>query len=113
MPGKTFPKEGDRTTPTKAPDATRKDERLELPTEILLSKVGPDGVSEKAERTIAHALSRSGMRLLTSWGDLAENDHVAIQEVGGTFSTGKVPTLLRAAQRELEALAALNQPAKR
>ncbi len=70
--------------------ATRKDERFELPTEILVSKVGPDGVSEKEERTIAHDLSRSGMRLLTSWADLGENDRVAIQEIGGTFSSGAI-----------------------
>ncbi len=68
----------------------RRDERFELPTDLLLRKVGPDGVPEKEERTIAHDLSRSGMRVLTSWSDLAEGDQVSVQEVGGNFSTGAI-----------------------
>ncbi len=68
----------------------RREERFELPTDVLLRKVGPDGVPGKEERTIAHDLSRSGMRVLTSWSDLAEGDHVTVQEVGGSFSTGAI-----------------------
>lgn len=76
---------------TPAPDKDiRRDERFELPTDLLLRKVGPDGVPEKEERTIAHDLSRSGMRVLTSWSDLAEGDQVSVQEVGGSFATGAI-----------------------
>ena len=76
---------------TSAPaNVARQDERFELPTDVFLRKVGPDGVPGKEERTIAHDLSRSGMRVLTSWSDLAEGDQVAVQEVGGSFSTGAI-----------------------
>jgi hypothetical protein len=68
----------------------RKDERFEIPTDVVLCKIGPGGASEKEERTIAHDLSRTGMRILTSWSDLQAGDQVAIQELGGTFSTGAV-----------------------
>lgn len=69
---------------------TRRDERFQVPTDVLLRKLAPDGAVAKEERTIAHDLSRSGMRLLTSWSDLAEGDQVAVQEVGGSFATGAV-----------------------
>ncbi len=69
---------------------SRRDERFEVPTDVVLRKIGPGGVLEKEERTIAHDLSRSGMRILTSWPDLHEGDQVAVQEVGGNFSTGAV-----------------------
>lgn len=65
----------------------RRDERFSVPTDVRLRKLGPNGATEKEERTIAHDLSRSGMRLLTSWSDLAQGDQVAIEEMGGGFST--------------------------
>jgi hypothetical protein len=57
---------------------------------VRLRKLGPDGSPEKEERTIAHDLSRSGMRLLTSWSDLEEGDQVLVEEVGGNFNTGAI-----------------------
>ncbi len=83
-------------TPRAAPERVRgsedarRDERFIVPTDVRLRKLGPDGVSQKEERTIAHDLSRSGMRLLTSWSDLAEGDQVSVEEVGGNFTTGAV-----------------------
>lgn len=69
---------------------TRRDERFQVPTDVLLRRLAPDGAVAKEERTIAHDLSRSGMRLLTSWSDLAEGDQVSVQEVGGSFASGAV-----------------------
>ena len=69
---------------------SRRDERFILPTDVRLRKLGPDGAPQKEERTIAHDLSRSGMRILTSWSDLAEGDQVSVEEVGGNFATGAV-----------------------
>ena len=68
----------------------RRDERFILPTDVRLRKLGPDGTPQKEERTIAHDLSRSGMRILTSWSDLEAGDQVAVEEVGGTFNTSAV-----------------------
>jgi len=68
----------------------RKDERFIVPTDVRIRKLGPDGAPQKEERTIAHDLSRSGMRILTSWSDLAEGDQVSVEEVGGGFATGAI-----------------------
>ena len=68
----------------------RRDERFDLPTDVVLRKLGPGGVPEKEERTVAHDLSRSGMRILTSWSDLKEGDQVAVEEVGGNFWSGAI-----------------------
>jgi len=76
--------------PVAGSSVTRKDERFILPTEVRLQKLDPDGALEKEERTIAHDLSRSGMRLLTSWSDLSEGDLVRVAEVGGDFNTGAI-----------------------
>ncbi len=77
---------------TKAPGFKdeRRHERILLPTDILLLKLGPGGRSEKEERTVAHDLSRAGMRILSSWSDLEKGDRVAIAEVAGDFSTGAI-----------------------
>ena len=69
---------------------SRRDERFILPTDVRLRKLGPDGAPQKEERTIAHDLSRSGMRILTSWSDLVEGDQVFVEEVGGSFTTGAI-----------------------
>ncbi len=74
----------------RGPVDARRDERFILPTDVRLRKLGPDGAPQKEERTIAHDLSRSGMRILTSWSDLAEGDQVSVEEVGGGFATGAV-----------------------
>ena len=76
--------------PAKVFKDARRDERFDLPTDVVLRKLGPGGVPEKEERTIAHDLSRSGMRILTSWSDLKEGDHVAVEEVGGNFWSGAI-----------------------
>lgn len=68
----------------------RRDERIYLPTDVLLKKLGPEGSPLKEERTVAHDLSRSGMRILTSWSDLEKGDKVKVVEVGGDFSTGAI-----------------------
>ncbi|MBX7186571.1 MAG: protein kinase [Vicinamibacteria bacterium] len=68
----------------------RKDERIYLPTDVVLKKLGPGDQPEKEERTVAHDLSRSGMRILTSWSDLEKGDKVKVVEVGGDFSTGAI-----------------------
>ena len=68
----------------------RRDERIYLPTDVLLKKLGPGDQSQKEERTVAHDLSRSGMRILTSWSDLAKGDKVNVMEVGGDFATGAI-----------------------
>lgn len=68
----------------------RKDERIYLPTDVVLRKLGPDDRPEKEERTVAHDLSRSGMRILTSWSDLTKGDKVKVIEVGGDFTTGAI-----------------------
>ena len=68
----------------------RKDERIHLPTDVILRKLGPGGSLQKEERTVAHDLSRSGMRILTSWSDLQEGDRVGVAEVGGDFATGAI-----------------------
>lgn len=68
----------------------RRDERILLPTDVLLKKLGPEGSPLKEERTVAHDLSRSGMRILTSWSDLEKGDKVKVVEVGGDFSTGAI-----------------------
>src|SRR6187549_1990076 len=78
------------SAPPRASGTARRDERFALPTDVRIRKLGPGGVPEREERTIAHDLSRSGMRLLTSWSDLAAGDEVAIEEVGGNFSTSAV-----------------------
>ncbi len=69
---------------------SRRDERFTVPTDVRLRKLDANGAPQKEERTIAHDLSRSGMRVLTSWSDLQEGDRVAIEEVGGAFSTGAI-----------------------
>lgn len=68
----------------------RRDERIYLPTDVLLKKLDPQGSAVKEERTVAHDLSRSGMRILTSWSDLEKGDKVKVVEVGGDFSTGAI-----------------------
>jgi serine/threonine-protein kinase len=68
----------------------RKEERIYLPTDVLLKKVGPNDIPVKEERTVAHDLSRSGMRILTSWSDLERGDKVKVVEVGGDFATGAI-----------------------
>lgn len=68
----------------------RRDERLSVATDVRIRKLGPGGVPEREERTIAHDLSRSGMRLLTSWSDLEQGDRISIEEVGGSFSSSAV-----------------------
>ena len=68
----------------------RKDERIYLPTDVVLKKLGPGDQPEKEERTVAHDLSRSGMRILTSWSDLERGDKVKVVEVGGDFATGAI-----------------------
>ena len=68
----------------------RKDERIYLPTDVVLKKLGPGDKPEKEERTVAHDLSRSGMRILTSWSDLEKGDRVKVVEVGGDFATGAI-----------------------
>ncbi len=68
----------------------RRDERIYLPTDVLLKKLGPGGSPLKEERTVAHDLSRSGMRILTSWSDLEKGDRVNVVEVGGDFATGAI-----------------------
>lgn len=69
---------------------SRRDERFIVPTDVRLRKLDPNGLPQKEERTIAHDLSRSGMRVLTSWSDLQEGDRVSIEEVGGGFATGAI-----------------------
>ncbi|MBK5254494.1 MAG: PilZ domain-containing protein [Vicinamibacteria bacterium] len=76
--------------PRNALEDARRDERFEIPTDVVLRKLGSSGAPEKEERTIAHDLSRSGMRILTSWPDLEAGDQVAVQEVGGNFSSAAV-----------------------
>ncbi len=68
----------------------RREERFTLPTDVRLRKLGPEGAPSREERTIAHDLSRSGMRVLTSWSDLQQGDQVSIEEVGGNFATGAI-----------------------
>lgn len=68
----------------------RRDERIYLPTDVVLRKLGPGDLPQKEERTVAHDLSRSGMRILTSWSDLATGDKVKVVEVGGDFATGAI-----------------------
>ncbi len=68
----------------------RKDERIYLPTDVVLKKLGTGDVPVKEERTVAHDLSRSGMRILTSWSDLERGDKVKVIEVGGDFATGAI-----------------------
>jgi hypothetical protein len=57
---------------------------------VVLKKLGPGDKPEKEERTVAHDLSRSGMRILTSWSDLEKGDKVKVVEVGGDFATGAI-----------------------
>jgi hypothetical protein len=76
--------------PGPEPIEKRRDERLSLATDVRICKLGPGGVPEKEERTIAHDLSRSGMRLLTTWSDLVRGDQISIEEVGGSFSSAAV-----------------------
>lgn len=71
-------------------EESRRDERFVVPTDVRLRKLDSHGVPQKEERTIAHDLSRSGMRVLTSWSDLQEGDKVSIEEMGGTFATGAI-----------------------
>ncbi len=71
-------------------EESRRDERFIVPTDVRLRKLDAHGVPQKEERTIAHDLSRSGMRVLTSWSDLQEGDKVSIEEMGGSFSTGAI-----------------------
>jgi len=68
----------------------RKDERIYLPTDVVLKKLGTGDHPVKEERTVAHDLSRSGMRILTSWSDLEKGDKVKVIEVGGDFATGAI-----------------------
>jgi len=68
----------------------RKDERIYLPTDVVLKKLGTGDHPVKEERTVAHDLSRSGMRILTSWSDLEKGDKVKVVEVGGDFATGAI-----------------------
>ncbi len=68
----------------------RRDERIYLPTDVVLRKLGSGDQPQKEERTVAHDLSRSGMRILTSWSDLEKGDMVKVVEVGGDFATGAI-----------------------
>lgn len=79
----------DRTKVPGFKDA-RRHERIHLPTDVLLRKLGPGGLPQKEERTVAHDLSRTGMRILTSWSDLEKGDQVGVVEVGGDFATGAI-----------------------
>jgi serine/threonine protein kinase len=76
--------------PDHGPADARKDERITMPTDVRFRKLGKDGAPVKEERTVADDLSRSGMRVLTSWSDLVAGDQVSIEEVGGTFTTGAI-----------------------
>jgi serine/threonine protein kinase len=88
----TIPKPASEAAPAWTPGQkdARKDERIYLPTDVLLKKLSPSGTPEKEERTVAHDLSRSGMRILTSWSDLEKGDKVNVVEVGGDFATGAI-----------------------
>ena len=79
-----------RPAPARSKKDARKEERIHLPTDVVLRKLGPDGAPEKEERTVAHDMSRNGMRILTSWTDLEQGDRVAVVEVGGDFATGAI-----------------------
>jgi serine/threonine protein kinase len=68
----------------------RKEERIDLPTDVVLRKPGHGGAPSKEERTVAHDLSRTGMRILTSWSDLEKGDQIDVLEVGGDFATGAI-----------------------
>ncbi len=85
------PSKANRTTDRIRPLVdVRREERIYLPTDVVLRKLGPGGASQKEERTVAHDLSRNGMRILTSWSDLQKGDPVGVVEVGGDFATGAI-----------------------
>jgi len=84
------PASKDSASKDPASNDTRRDERFQLPTDVLVRKLADDGTVLKEERTVAHDLSRSGIRILTSWSDLGAGDRVSVQEVGGDFSSEAV-----------------------
>ncbi len=88
-PGKPLA-ENPAPVPARSHKDARKEERIYLPTDVVLRKLGADGAAEKEERTVAHDLSRTGMRILTSWSDLEAGDQVKVIEVGGDFETGAI-----------------------
>lgn len=61
--------------------------RLEIPVSLLLRQPATDGHERREERTIAENIGRGGMRVMTTWKDLAEGQQVLVSEVDGDFET--------------------------
>ncbi len=78
--------------PAVAPPATphagrerRRSVRLELPLDISIKKLGPEGAVLAQERTLADNLSRTGLRVVTALDSVAPGDVVLVQEIAGDF----------------------------
>ncbi len=63
----------------------RRAARLELPLDISIKKLGPEGAVLAQERTLADNLSRTGLRVVTALDSVQPGDTVLVQEIGGDF----------------------------
>lgn len=93
LPTREAPQEApqaDLNAPARPSEDNRRDERFQVPTDVIVRRLDPSGAVVKEERTVAHDLSRNGMRVLTSWSDLEVGARVTVQEVGGSFSTDAI-----------------------
>ncbi len=63
----------------------RRSLRLELPVDVSLKKLGPQGAVLAQERTLADNVSRTGLRVMTALDSIEPGDTVSIQEIGGDF----------------------------
>lgn len=78
------------TPPPSGPQPSNRDRRIhdrfEMPTEVWLYKLNDAGGEEKKERTIAHDISRRGMRILSTWKDIQVGERLKVSEAHGDFS---------------------------
>ncbi|MCU0242534.1 MAG: protein kinase [Vicinamibacteria bacterium] len=68
----------------------RRDARLDVCVDLVLRRVSLGGTVLQEERTVAIDIARHGARVLTAMGNLAVNDTLMVQEVGGDFCTRSI-----------------------
>ncbi|HET9317558.1 MAG TPA: protein kinase, partial [Vicinamibacteria bacterium] len=73
--------------PRESGEERRRDSRLAISVDLVLVRMGSDGVPGPDERTLADNIGRRGARILTADDRAAIGDKVRIAERGGDFET--------------------------